>query len=293
MNNIIIFLSVYIVQSYKFSLPYKVNWIGQFENLDIKKDTYECLNAFKNIPILILKNQKITNDEYYNFVSLFDNSDKDKLVIQHPYKKDFLNNHVAICENIKQESIKYNNLWHMDNLGKYEIPNIVSSFYFEEVPHIGGETIFSNLLNAYSKIKPIDKIELNNLICIYENSNIDISDNIYAPNGFRRLNKIIENKTIKHPLIYYPYINYSLKSFLFSPIRFIRFEGYKEEYSWDIMDYLFYNYINTNTIAIKWEKNDLVIFNNRVLLHTTTPTQIYYNENRKYKLIFLPSKKLF
>jgi hypothetical protein len=61
-----------IVISYKFSLPYKVNWIGQFDNIDVFNNLESCKNAFKSIPILIFKNQKLNNNQYYNFVSSFE-----------------------------------------------------------------------------------------------------------------------------------------------------------------------------------------------------------------------------
>ena len=62
------------------------------------------------------------------------------------------------------------------------------------------------------------------------------------------------------------------------------------------MDYIFNEYINIpeNVVSIKWSKDDLVIFNNRLLLHTSTPTEIYQHskqdfkdQNRNFKLIFL------
>lgn len=282
-----------IVNSYKFTLPYKVNWVGQFDDIDVFNNLEDCKEAFKSIPILIFKNQKLTNNQFFNFVSSFDESDKYKSSVIHPFKRDMINQHIGICENLKSSSISYNNVWHMDNVGKYDLPNIISSFYFDQVPSKGGETQFANLINAYSRIKIKDKMELNYLNAIYEKSNFNIANNTYAPNGFRRLNKILAKDLIKAPLIFYPYNEYSLKSILFSPIRFIKFDKYDEENSWDIMDYIFMNYINIpdNVISIKWHPNDLVIFNNRHLLHTSTPTEIFNSEKRKFKVIFLNTQQ--
>jgi alpha-ketoglutarate-dependent taurine dioxygenase len=288
---LILLLLLNIVTSYKFSTPYKVNWVGQFEDINILNNLNVCKNAFSKIPILIFKNQKITNSEFYNIVSLFDTSDTKKENIIHPYQRETDNLHIGICNNLKSHSIDFNNVWHMDNIGKDYLPNVVSSLYFQKVPDIGGETIFANLLNAYAKINYNDRIDINNLISIYAKSDINIGNNIYAPNGFRRLNKIItqDSNIIKYPFVYYPNIDYSLKSFLFSPIRFIKFEHHSEEQSWDILDHIFIKYINTpdNTVSIKWDTNDLVIFNNRLLLHTSTPTEIYNQQDRYFKVIFL------
>ena len=285
----LLILSINIVSSYKFSLPYKVNWVGQFEDINILNNLHICKNAFNKIPILIFKNQKLSNDEYFNTVSSFDTSDKEKKDILHPYWRDNENVHIGICNNLKSSSIDFNNVWHMDNVGKLSLPNVVSSLYFQQVPQKGGETLFCNLLNAYAKINYNDRTFINNIVGNYENDNIDISKNIYAPNGFRRLNKISSNNIIKYPFVYYPYPECNIKSFLFSPVRFIKFDNHSEEQSWDLVDYIFTKYINTpdNTVSIKWSNNDLVIFNNRLLLHTPTPTEIYNNQNRQFKVIFL------
>lgn len=287
----LILLLLNIVNSYKFSTPYKVNWVGQFEDINILNNLNVCKNAFNKIPILIFKNQILSNSEFYNIVSSFDTSDAKKQSIIHPYQRENDNLHIGVCNNLKSSSIDFNNVWHMDNVGKDYLPNVVSSLYFKKVPDNGGETIFANLLNAYAKIDYNDRIDINNLISIYGKTDLDISNNVYAPNGFRRLNNIIttDNNIIKYPFVYYPYNDYSLKSFLFSPLRFIKFEHHTEEQSWDILDYLFIKYINTpdNIISIKWDVNDLVIFNNRLLLHTSTPTEIYNHQDRLFKVIFL------
>ena len=286
---LILILSINIVTSYKFSLPYKVNWVGQFDDLNILDNLKICKNAFSKIPILIFKNQRLSNDNFYNIVSSFDNSDKEKKDILHPYCRDNNNLHIGICNNLKSPSIDYNNVWHMDNVGKFELPNVISSLYFQQVPEVGGETLFSNLLNAYANINHSDRVYINNLVGNYEKNDFDVGNNVYAPNGFRRLNKISSNNVIKYPFVYYPYPEYNIKSFLFSPIRFIKFDHHSEEQSWDLVDHIFNKYINTpdNVVSIKWASNDLVIFNNRLLLHTPTPTEVYNSQDRQFKVIFL------
>jgi len=115
-----------VVNSYKFTLPYGINWIGQFENIDIIKDKEKCKLAFNYIPILIFKNLELTNNQYYDFVSSFDKYyDKSKDII-HPFTRDILNPNIGICNNLKSPSINFNNVWHMDNVGKYELPNVVT-----------------------------------------------------------------------------------------------------------------------------------------------------------------------
>ena len=45
-----------------------------------------------------------------------------------------------------------------------------------------------------------------------------------------------------------------------------------------------------NIVDVKWENNDLLIFNNRKLIHTSTPTLEYKDNERLYYSCFLGTK---
>jgi alpha-ketoglutarate-dependent taurine dioxygenase len=178
----------------------------------------------------------------------------------------------------------------MDMVGTNKLPPVVCSLYFDHVPKNGGETIFNNLENGYSKIDMGLKKKLEKLISIYE---IDIKPHNLDNNGIIKINKenIMDENIQKYPFIFYSDPLYIKKSILYSPFRFSHFEGHSFEYSWDLLDYIFSEYIMTgDMIQIKSEINDLVIFNNRKLIHATTPTEIYKNEYRSFKTIFLETQ---
>lgn len=289
---IIIILIIYLakISCYTFSKPYKVSWACQLNDIDIIKDIEYVKKVFERIPLIVLKNQNINSLEFYNFVKKFDDTHNFKEQIYHPFKKDLLISHVGLRDNtVTSEHSKYNNLWHMDMIGTGKLPCVVSSLHFTNVTSYGGETEFCNLENAYAKISMDEKLYLNKLVSIYDKSNI-ITDLLLDSNGFRKFNyenKI--NEIIKQPFIFYPDPKYTKKSILFSPFRFSHFEGFSSEYSWDLLDHLFAKYINIpdNTISIKWSKNDIVLFKNRLLLHSSTPSEIYKDEYRAFKIIFL------
>ena len=85
------------------------------------------------------------------------------------------------------------------------------------------------------------------------------------------------------------------KRISFTPVRFNRFEGWSIEESWEFMTYIFHTYINTpqNTVSIKWEKGDVAVFNNHATIHTSTPWELYKGKERRFRLTFLNSKKMF
>jgi alpha-ketoglutarate-dependent taurine dioxygenase len=293
----IIILLFTLTYGYKFSKPYNVPWVCQLEGIDVKDtDNLDYITkVFERVPIIIFKNQEVTSLEYYDFVKNFDKTHDANDCSYHPFEADNLVEHVGLRDNsVSSEHSKYNNLWHMDIVGNEFPPNVVSSMYFEDVPFNGGDTLFSNLETGYSKIDIQMKTYLNQLVSIYDKSRI-VAPFMLDTNGFRKLNKHIkpsEQYSLRQPFIFYPNPNYTKKSILFSPFRFSHFEGLSSEQSWDLLDNIFVNYINTidNTVSIKWDKNDLVIFNNRLLLHSSTASEVFYNEKRFFKIIFLSTK---
>ena len=48
-----------------------------------------------------------------------------------------------------------------------------------------------------------------------------------------------------------------------------------------------------NTVSIKWEKGDVAVFNNHAMIHTSTPWELYKGKERRFRLTFLNSKKMF
>ena len=294
---IILLLIQPVIYSYKFTKPYNVPWVCQLEDLDVKDSSNldYITKVFERVPIVIFKNQKVTSLEYYNFVKKLDKTHDKNDNCYHPFESDNLIHHVGIRDNsVTSEHSKYNNLWHMDIVGSEFLPNVVSSLYFENVPIYGGETLFSNLETGYSKIDMDFKSYLNQLVSIYDKSRI-IAPIMLDSNGFRKLDKhikISEESSLRQPFIFYPNPSYTKKSILFSPFRFSHFEGLSSEQSWDLLDNIFSNYINTpdNTVSIKWDKNDLVIFNNRLLLHSSTTSEVFKDEKRFFKIIFLSTK---
>jgi alpha-ketoglutarate-dependent taurine dioxygenase len=292
---IIILLIIFaVVNSYKFSKPYNVPWVCQLDDIDVRDENNlgYIKSVFNRVPIIIFKNQEINSLEYYNFVKYFDKTHDENEYKYHPFEQDNLIRHVGLRDNsVTSEHSRYNNLWHMDMIGTGKLPNVVSSLYFENVPINGGETMFCNLENAYAKIDPVTKIDINHLVSVYDKSNI-ISPFMLDANGFRKLNhqkKLSDEIILRQPFVFYPNPEYTKKSILFSPFRFNNFEGLSSEQSWDLLDYIFIKYINTddNTVSIKWEKNDLVIFNNRLLLHSSTASEVFKDESRFFKIIFL------
>ena len=76
---------------------------------------------------------------------------------------------------------------------------------------------------------------------------------------------------------------------MLSPFRFAKFDKMSCEDSYDLYRELMSKYIlnKDNIVKIDWEMNDLLIFNNRKLIHSSSPSVVYENYERLYYSCFL------
>jgi alpha-ketoglutarate-dependent taurine dioxygenase len=101
-----------------------------------------------------------------------------------------------------------------------------------------------------------------------------------------------ENIITKEPLVVYSNYNKNRKALMLSPFRFVKFDKMSCSDSFDLYRELMSKYIvnKDNIVDVKWENNDLLIFNNRKLIHTSTPTLEYKDNERLYYSCFLGTK---
>jgi alpha-ketoglutarate-dependent taurine dioxygenase len=93
----------------------------------------------------------------------------------------------------------------------------------------------------------------------------------------------------REPLVIYTDECKNKKALMISPFRFAKFDKMSREDSYDLYREIMSKYIlnKDNIVNIKWEMNDLLIFNNRKLIHSSTPSIEYENYERLYYSCFL------
>lgn len=115
------------------------------------------------------------------------------------------------------------------------------------------------------------------------------------PNFFGRFQKDKSNDTsttsATSPTTFNPN---DRKRIFFTPVRFHKFVGWTTEASWDFMTHFFHTYVHTpqNTVCVRWEDGDLVVFNNHALIHSSTATEVYKEDKRVFRLLFLSRKMM-
>jgi len=309
--------------SMKVSFPTVNKNLAVINNIDVKRaneyDKLELAKLFKAVPMLMFKNQNLNPKEFYDFCKVFDNKSNDRIV--HPFHNsqvDYVpqiairgNCYIKDLYGLKDVTLKYSGpfkntaVWHQDIVGINEHrPPIVSSIYMLKAPPIGGETMFASMEAAYDSVELSLKKELNNYNVIYSNSNSpdNVMNTYYDYTGYNRINvnNIINdiNKpnpqsgtTIinREPLVIYTDECKNKKALMLSPFRFSKFDKLSREESYDLYRELMSKYIlnKENIVKIKWEMNDMIIFNNRKLIHSSSPSIEYENYERLYYSCFL------
>jgi len=166
---------------------------------------------------------------------------------------------------------KNNSRWHTDSSYRY-LPSIFSILYGQETlpPKAeGGQTQFSNMLLAYDHLPEDKKILLEPL------------HQVHSYNDIRRLEPGLPELTyeeksnfppVTHPIVrVHPDRNFR-KSLYFTSNTSLEIGGMSLEQGKELHKWLV-NYISQPKFCYthKWQKNDLIMWDNRVLLHRVIP----------------------
>ena len=166
---------------------------------------------------------------------------------------------------------KNNSRWHTDSSYRYHPASFSILFGHETLPQeaIGGQTEFSNMLIAYDNLTEEKKTLLQPL------------HQVHSYNDIRRLEPGLPELTheeksnfppVTHPIIrVHPDRNFK-KSLYFTSNTSLEIGGMSLEKGKELHAWLV-DYISQPQFCYKhsWEKNDLIMWDNRVLLHRVIP----------------------
>jgi len=303
--------------AYKITFPTLKRNYAVISNVNIKSITdyekTEFIKLFNAVPLIMFKNQMINPEEYYEFCKLFDDKHSEEVI--HPFEYSRVdtvpqialrgNCYIKDLHGIKDTYLKYSDpfkntlVWHQDIVGQGTyLPPVVSSMYMIKSPTKGGNTLFASLEDAYDSADMSIKDKIFDLKVIYSNTKSGMMNSYFDYTGYNRVKsnelnmKKEENIITKEPLVVYSNYNKNRKALMLSPFRFVKFDKMSCSDSFDLYRELMSKYIvnKDNIVDVKWENNDLLIFNNRKLIHTSTPTLEYKDNERLYYSCFLGTK---
>ena len=240
-------------------------------DIDVKKlnrkETEKLIDLFEESSLLIIKNQNIENDEQIRFSKIFG-----KLEITKPGTLGS-NSNLVILTNLDEfgnvvdtshkqsKNDRANQQWHSDSSFKI-IPAQASILSGKKIPSNGGNTDFISMRVVYNNLKEDIKSKINTLKAVHHfahsRSKIDI----------KMVSKV---EYEKYPPVIQPMIKTNPKNnkkalYFGSHTAYIKDLSKSE--SLNLLNYL-QNFATKEKFIYshKWEENDLLIWDNRAILH--------------------------
>ena len=263
----------------------------QIKHFDCSKklDVVEVMKLNKIIQehhFICFKNQKINEESLAQFTKNFGdleaypekNKTKGKIEIFNVSNVSEDGEHLS--PNDQRVILQKNNSrWHTDSSYRY-FPSIFSILYGQETLPLdatGGQTQFSNMLLAYKSLPEDKKILLEPL------------HQVHSYNDIRRLEpglpELTQSEKSNFPPVTHPVIRVHpdrdhQKSLYFTSNTSLEIGGMGLEEGRDLHKWLV-DYISKEKFCYKhfWEINDLIMWDNRVLLHRVIPYD--YSQHRR------------
>lgn len=308
-----------LISAFTIKFNYKVPFISEVHNVDINSVDIDTMTQLKHLfqttPILVFKNQRISPNVQFDFCSKFDSKCTTDIV--HPFTDTAVpecpqialrgKGHIENIFGIRNQTIynsrtfEYTTVWHQDLVGtRGRLPTKVSSIYMVQPSRKGGSTLFASMEKGYENMNNDCKQQYENLQACYS-SKLSLNA-IMDYTGYSRIDnevnynietmKQLQNDIVIQPLVIYPDKSSRKKSLLLSPNKFCGFLGLPLKQSKNIMNKIMSNYVLTesNIAEVIYEQYDLVMFNNRRVIHTSTPTR-EIEGSRIISLLLLDSKE--
>ena len=234
----------------------------------------EIKRAFHSHLVLIFRDQKLTDQQQYDFSARFGP------IIPHPYFKG-LPDITEIFKIIREpgESYSWDSFYHSD-LMFLERPPLGATLYAKELPPYGADTAFTNLYLAYETLSDGMKSLLTGLEAVNESG-----DPQQYSNRYQSMDELAKNDAMgaTHPVVR---VNPDTgRKALFVSLAFTtRFVGMTEQESLPLLKYLYEHSIQAHLgCRLSWQPGSMAMWDNRVCLHHGVSD--YFGEVAKHRRV--------
>jgi len=222
--------------------------------------------------VIFFRNQPLTPEVFLAFARRFGTP------IEYPFVRG-LERYPEIIEVVKEphERVNFGGIWHSDTT-YLEIPPMGSMLLAQEVPQVGGDTLFANMALAYERLSAGMRKLLDPLTAVNSSAKADVSrtreDRVRAaPSDDAR--KVL---TAEHPVVR-THPETGRKALYVNVAHTQRFGGMTEEESAPLLDFLFRHLSQPEfTCRFRWEAESLAFWDNRAAQHN--PINDYHGHRR-------------
>lgn len=220
--------------------------------------------------VIFFQSQSLDPKQYLSFTSHFGKP------VEYPFVKG-IDGYPEIINVLKREHevTNFGGIWHSDT-SYFPSPPMGSVLLALEVPPYGGDTLFANQYLAYEALSPGLKKTLQTLKGVSTSSKADASktreDRIKDSGHKSEVLEAIHPVVRTHP-------GTGRKSLYINIAHTSRFEGWTEEESAPLLQYLFQHQVKPEfTCRFQWNKGSIAFWDNRCALHN--PINDYHGFKR-------------
>jgi len=253
------------------ALGAEVSGVGDVRSLD-EKTVKGIRQALLDHQVVFFRNQNLDPASFLRFTSHFGTP------VEYPFVKG-LPDFPEIIQVLKreEEQINFGGIWHSDTT-YFEEPPMGSVLLARELPPYGGDTLFANQYAAYDSLSEGLKQTLSTLRAVNTSAKADASQT--------REDRIIESgrSTARtdleatHPVVR-THPETGRKALYVNIAHTARFEGWTEEESAPLLNYLFAHQVKPEfTCRFRWEPNSIAFWDNRCTQHN--PINDYHGFRR-------------
>jgi alpha-ketoglutarate-dependent taurine dioxygenase len=225
---------------------------------------HELRQAFRDHKVLVFRNQNLTPDQHVAAVRIFAEP------FDHPTALKDTANPLVYPYNVQQTGKA--STWHIGGLWRSPV-FAIESLTYEEVPELGGHTLWADLQTAYDDLSEPFKVLLESVSAVY-----DGDPENYAQGSQRTAVR----KTVEHPVVLaHPETG---RKGLFISTSALGLTGVTPAESKPLLDHLLRHASSPNyTIRFGWSPGDFVLWDNRATWHFAVDD--YGNGARVYRKV--------
>ena len=223
----------------------------------------EIRHAFGQYGVVFFRDQQLTPEQHMAFAEHFGPININRFFAAVP-------GYPMIAEVRKEPDQRDNigNGWHTDH-SYDQVPALGSALYAREVPKTGGDTLFISMYAAYDALSDGLKATLEGLRACHS------SRHVFGPQGRARErdftgrigNPDLATQDAVHPVVI-RHPETGRKALYVNPGFTLRFEGWTEEESRPLLDYLYSRAMRPEyTCRFRWRAGSLALWDNRSTWH--------------------------
>ena len=218
--------------------------------------------TFHEHGVIVIRDQDLTPEQHLAAAQRFGKVNVNRFFTP-------VDGHPEVAEVRKEAHQEKNigNKWHTDH-SYDDAPALGSMIYAIEVPPAGGDTLFANMSLAYETLSDGMKDMLSKLEAVHSSRHVfgpgvksspDVADRYR--NAEQAVQDAVHPVVIRHP-------DTGRKVLYVNPTFTVRFNGWTEEESKPLLDYLYAHAARPDfTCRVRWESGSLGLWDNRATWH--------------------------